>query len=225
MGIKDWPEGEGPRDKLLQKGAGQLSDAELLAVLLRNGLAGLNAVDLARSLISEFGGLRNLLYAPRNQVCRLPGVGPVKYAQLQAAAELARRVAQENLQRGQVLTNPDLTRDYLMRQLADRSYEVFAVLLLDSQHRVIQFVELFRGTIDSASVYPREVVSLVLEKKAAAVIVCHNHPSGIAEPSQADRRITERLKNALATIDVSLLDHMVVGDREIVSFAERGWIN
>jgi DNA repair protein RadC len=225
MGIKDWPEGEGPRDKLLQKGAGQLSDAELLAVLLRNGLAGLNAVDLARSLISEFGGLRNLLCASRNQVCRLPGVGPVKYAQLQAAAELARRVAQENLQRGQVLTNPDLTRDYLMRQLADRSYEVFAVLLLDSQHRVIQFVELFRGTIDSASVYPREVVSLVLEKKAAAVIVCHNHPSGIAEPSQADRRITERLKNALATIDVSLLDHMVVGDREIVSFAERGWIN
>ncbi|MEO3736798.1 RadC family protein [Shewanella baltica] len=225
MGIKDWPEGEGPRDKLLQKGAGQLSDAELLAVLLRNGLAGLNAVDLARSLISEFGGLRNLLCAPRNQVCRLPGVGPVKYAQLQAAAELARRVAQENLQRGQVLTNPDLTRDYLMRQLADRSYEVFAVLLLDSQHRVIQFVELFRGTIDSASVYPREVVSLVLEKKAAAVIICHNHPSGIAEPSQADRRITERLKNALATIDVSLLDHMVVGDREIVSFAERGWIN
>ncbi|HAY92543.1 DNA repair protein RadC, partial [Shewanella sp.] len=221
----DWPEGEGPRDKLLQKGAAHLSDAELLAVLLRNGLAGLNAVDLARSLICEFGGLRNLLCAPRNQVCRLPGVGPVKYAQLQAAAELARRVAQENLQRGQVLTNPDLTRDYLMRQLADRSYEVFAVLLLDSQHRVIQFVELFRGTIDSASVYPREVVSLVLEKKAAAVIVCHNHPSGIAEPSQADRRITERLKNALATIDVSLLDHMVVGDREIVSFAERGWIN
>lgn len=225
MGIKDWPEGEGPRDKLLQKGAAYLSDAELLAVLLRNGLAGLNAVDLARSLISEFGGLRNLLCAPKNQVCRLPGVGPVKYAQLQAAAELARRVAQENLQRGPVLTNPDLTRDYLMRQLTDRSYEVFAILLLDSQHRVIQFVELFRGTIDSASVYPREVVSLVLEKKAAAVIVCHNHPSGIAEPSQADRRITERLKNALATIDVSLLDHMVVGDREIVSFAERGWIN
>ncbi|AVV84155.1 RadC family protein [Shewanella putrefaciens] len=225
MGIKDWPEGEGPRDKLLQKGAAYLSDAELLAVLLRNGLAGLNAVDLARSLISEFGGLRNLLCAPKNQVCRLPGVGPVKYAQLQAAAELARRVAQENLQRGQVLTNPDLTRDYLMRQLTDRSYEVFAILLLDSQHRVIQFVELFRGTIDSASVYPREVVSLVLEKKAAAVIVCHNHPSGIAEPSQADRRITERLKNALSTIDVSLLDHMVVGDREIVSFAERGWIN
>ncbi|MCH1931953.1 DNA repair protein RadC [Shewanella sp. A25] len=225
MTIKDWPDGEGPRDKLLLKGAAQLTDAELLAVLLRNGLSGLNAVDLARSLIVEFGGLRGLLCASKHQVCRLPGVGPVKYAQLQAAAELARRVAQENLQRGQVLTNPDLTRDYLMRQLADRSYEVFAILLLDSQHRVIQFVELFRGTIDSASVYPREVVSLVLEKKAAAVIVCHNHPSGIAEPSQADRRITERLKNALATIDVSLLDHMVVGDREIVSFAERGWIN
>ncbi|MEH6465318.1 MAG: DNA repair protein RadC [Shewanella psychromarinicola] len=224
MGIKDWPQGEGPRDKLLLKGAGHLSDAELIAVLLRNGLAGQNAVDLAREMISQFGGLRSLLSASKSQVCKLAGVGPVKYAQLQAAAEISKRIAHENLQRGQILTNPDLTRDYLMRQLGDRSYEVFALLLLDSQHRVIQFVELFRGTIDSASVYPREVVSLVLEKKAAAVIVCHNHPSGIAEPSQADRRITERIKNALATIDVSLLDHMVVGDQEIVSFAERGWI-
>ncbi|QDE29583.1 MULTISPECIES: DNA repair protein RadC [Shewanella] len=224
MGIKDWPQGEGPREKLLLKGAGHLSDAELLAVLLRNGLAGQNAVDLAREMINQFGGLRSLLTASKTQVCKLAGVGPVKYAQLQAAAEISKRIAHENLQRGQILTNPDLTRDYLMRQLADRSYEVFALLLLDTQHRVIQFVELFRGTIDSASVYPREVVSLVLEKKAAAVIVCHNHPSGIAEPSQADRRITERIKNALATIDVSLLDHMVVGDQEIVSFAERGWI-
>ncbi|MGX9463515.1 RadC family protein [Shewanella sp. A14] len=224
MGIKDWPQGEGPREKLLLKGAGHLSDAELLAVLLRNGLAGQNAVDLAREMINQFGGLRSLLAASKAQVCKLAGVGPVKYAQLQAAAEISKRIAHENLQRGQILTNPDLTRDYLMRQLADRSYEVFALLLLDTQHRVIQFVELFRGTIDSASVYPREVVSLVLEKKAAAVIVCHNHPSGIAEPSQADRRITERIKNALATIDVSLLDHMVVGDQEIVSFAERGWI-
>jgi len=224
MGIKDWPQGEGPREKLLLKGAGHLSDAELLAVILRNGLAGQNAVDLARKMIHQFGGLRSLLSAPKSQVCKLAGVGPVKYAQLQAAAEISKRIAHENLQRGQILTNPDLTRDYLMRQLADRSYEVFALLLLDTQHRVIQFVELFRGTIDSASVYPREVVSLVLEKKAAAVIVCHNHPSGIAEPSQADRRITERIKNALATIDVSLLDHMVVGDQEIVSFAERGWI-
>ncbi|MCL1115160.1 DNA repair protein RadC [Shewanella basaltis] len=224
MGIKDWPQGEGPREKLLLNGAGQLSDAELLAVILRNGLAGQNAVDLARNMINQFGGLRSLLSAPKNQVCKLAGVGPVKYAQLQAAAEISKRIAHENLQRGQILTNPDLTRDYLMRQLADRSYEVFALLLLDTQHRVIQFVELFRGTIDSASVYPREVVSLVLDKKAAAVIVCHNHPSGIAEPSQADRRITDRIKNALATIDVSLLDHMVVGDQEIVSFAERGWI-
>ncbi|GGP52094.1 MULTISPECIES: RadC family protein [Shewanella] len=224
MGIKDWPQGEGPREKLLLNGAGQLSDAELLAVILRNGLAGQNAVDLARNMINQFGGLRSLLSASKSQVCQLAGVGPVKYAQLQAAAEISKRIAHENLQRGQILTNPDLTRDYLMRQLADRSYEVFALLLLDTQHRVIQFVELFRGTIDSASVYPREVISLVLEKKAAAVIVCHNHPSGIAEPSQADRRITERIKNALATIDVSLLDHMVVGDQEIVSFAERGWI-
>ncbi|ABE53621.1 DNA repair protein RadC [Shewanella denitrificans OS217] len=225
MAIKDWPQGEGPRDKLLQQGAARLSDAELLAVLIRNGISGQNALTTGRLLLSHFGGLRSLMTATEDKVCQIPGVGPVKYAQLQAAAEISKRISRENLQRGQILTNPDLTRDYLMRQLADRSYEVFALLLLDSQHRVIQFVELFRGTIDSASVYPREVVSLVLEKRAAAVIICHNHPSGIAEPSQADRRITERLKNALATIDVSLLDHMVVGDFEIVSFAERGWLN
>jgi len=225
LGIKDWPEGEGPREKLLLDGAQQLSDAELLAVLLRVGLKGLSAVELARMMISEFGGLRSLLTASQAQVCRLDGIGPVKYAQLQAAVEIGKRISQENLKRGKILSDPDLTRDYLMRQLRDRAYEVFAILLLDSQHRVIQFVELFRGTINSASVYPREVVSLVLEKKAAAVIVCHNHPSGVAEPSAADRRITERLKQALQTIDVSLLDHMVIGDQEIVSFAERGWIN
>ena len=225
MGIKDWPEGEGPRDKLIKFGASQLSDAEVLAVLLRNGSQGSSAVELAMGLINEFGGLRELLVASQRQVCNLSGMGPVKYAQLHAAAELSKRISQQNLKRGKILSDPDLTRDYLMRQLRDRAYEVFAVLLLDSQHRVIQFVELFRGTIDSASVYPRDVVSLVIEKKAAAVIVCHNHPSGVAEPSQADRRITERLKCALATIDVSLLDHMVVGDREIVSFAERGWID
>lgn len=225
MTIKDWPQGEGPREKLLTHGASNLSDAELLAVLLRNGLPGQNALALSRQLITQFGGLRKLLTASRKQVCKIAGVGPVKFAQLQAAAEISTRIARENLQRGQILTNPDLTRDYLMRQLANRSYEVFALLLLDNQHRVIQFVELFRGTINAASVYPREVISLVLEKSAAAVIVCHNHPSGIAEPSQADRRITERIKIALETIDVSLLDHMVVGDKEIVSFAERGWLN
>jgi DNA repair protein RadC len=224
MAIRDWPEGEGPREKMLLHGAGGLSDAELLAVLLRSGLPGQNAVDMAREMLLAFGSLRQLLAAPLEQVCRLPGVGPVKFAQLQAAAEISRRISREKLQRGTVLTNPDLTRDYLMRQLADRAYEVFAILLLDSQHRVIQFVELFRGTLDAASVYPREVVRLVLEKQAAAVIVCHNHPSGVAEPSLADRRITERLNNALTTIDVPLLDHMVVGDCEIVSFAERGWL-
>ncbi|ACA88811.1 RadC family protein [Shewanella woodyi] len=225
MGIKDWPDGEGPRDRLIKFGVSQLSDAEVLAVLLRNGSQGLNAVELARNLINEFGGLREVLAASQSQVCRLSGMGPVKFAQLRAAVELSSRVSAQNLKRGKILSDPDLTRDYLMRQLRDRAYEVFAILLLDSQHRVIQFVELFRGTIDSASVYPRDVVSLVLEKKAAAVIVCHNHPSGVAEPSHADRRITERLKCALSTIDVSLLDHMVVGDREIVSFAERGWID
>ncbi|MGS0690526.1 RadC family protein [Shewanella sp. 30m-9] len=225
MAIKDWPEGEAPREKLLNNGVKQLSDAELLAVLLRIGVKGLSAVELARTMLNEFGGLRGLLSASQMQVCRQDGIGPVKFAQIQAAVELGTRISQEKLQRGNFLSDPDLTRDYLMRQLSDRAYEVFAILLLDSQHRVIQFVELFRGTINSASVYPREVVSLVLEKNAAAVIVCHNHPSGIAELSSADRRITERLKQALQTIDVSLLDHMVVGDREIVSFAERGWID
>lgn len=225
MAIKDWPDGEGPREKLLRTGSANLSNAELLAILLRNGTRGTTALDQARQLLIEFGSLRALFCASKDKVCRLRGVGAVKYSQLQASAELARRVARENLQRGQVLTNPDLTREYLARQLADRPNEVFAILLLDSQHRVIQFVELFRGTINSASVYPREVVALVLEKNAAAVIVCHNHPSGLAEPSEADRQVTKRLKNALSTIDVSLLDHMVIGDGEIVSFAERGWIN
>lgn len=225
MAIKDWPDGEGPREKLLRTGSANLSNAELLAILLRNGTRGITALDQARQLLIEFGSLRALFCASKDKVCRLRGVGAVKYSQLQASAELARRVARENLQRGQVLTNPDLTREYLARQLADRPNEVFAILLLDSQHRVIQFVELFRGTINSASVYPREVVALVLEKNAAAVIVCHNHPSGLAEPSEADRQVTKRLKNALSTIDVSLLDHMVIGDGEIVSFAERGWIN
>ncbi|MBE8168791.1 MAG: JAB domain-containing protein [Shewanella sp.] len=225
MAIKHWPAGEGPRDKLLMRGSSYLSDAELLAVIIGNGSKNLNAVELSRELITTFGGLRALLSASSKQICRLPGVGPVKCAQLQAAAELSKRLAQERLHRGPVLDNPDITRDYLIRQLADRNYEVFAVLLLDSQHRVIQFVELFRGTINAASVYPRELVELVLEKNAAAVIVCHNHPSGVAEPSLADKHITERIKNALVTIDVALLDHLVIGDHDTVSFAERGWIN
>ena len=225
MAINEWPDGEGPREKLLQFGADHLSDAEVLAIILRNGTQKLNAVDLARELINTFGSLRALLSASSKQICRLPGIGPVKYAQLQAAAELSRRLAKENLHRGPVLANPDITRDYLTQQLLDRNYEVFAVLLLDSQHRVIQFIELFRGTINSASVYPRELVELVLNKNAAAVILCHNHPSGVAEPSQADKRITKRIENALETIEVSVLDHLVIGDRDIVSFAERGWIN
>lgn len=225
MAIKHWPQGEGPRDKLLLHGSERLSDAELLAVIIGNGSKVLNAVELSRELLTEFGGLRALFSASSKQMCRLPGVGPVKCAQLQATAELSKRLAYERLHRGPALSSPDLTRDYLARQLMDRNYEVFAVLLLDSQHRIIQFVELFRGTIDAASVYPRDLVELVLEKNAAAVIVCHNHPSGIAEPSQADKHITQRIKNALATIDVALLDHLVIGDQQSVSFAERGWIN
>ncbi len=224
MTIREWPEGEDPREKLLHYGAQRLSDAEVLAILLRNGSQQLNAVDLARELITTFGGLRALLSASSKQICRLPGIGSVKYAQLQAAAELSRRLAKENLHRGSALANPDITRDYLTQQLSDRNYEVFAVLMLDSQHRVIQFIELFRGTINSASVYPRELVELVLNKNAAAVILCHNHPSGVAEPSQADKSITTRIQKALETIEVNVLDHLVVGDRDIVSFAERGWI-
>ena len=224
MGIRDWPAGDRPREKLLQNGAQSLSETELLAIFLRTGMKGKSAVDLAREMLGEFGSLRALLSADEKDLCALPGVGPAKYAQLQAALEMGRRHLGESLERGKPLTDPAATRKYLMARFRDMPYEVFACLHLDNRHRVIAFEELFRGTIDGASVHPREVVRQALRHNAAALIFAHNHPSGVAEPSDADRRLTTRLKDALALVDIRVLDHFVVGDGEVASFAERGWV-
>ncbi|ATG72546.1 hypothetical protein CGX12_14955 [Zobellella denitrificans] len=224
MSIKDWPEGERPREKLLSRGPASLSDAELLAIFLRTGSRGMDAVTLARTLLSQFGSLRQLLQAEPRQFCEGPGLGLAKYVQLQASLELMRRFLDEKLVREHALTSPELTRQYLQAQLRDRGREVFALLLLDNQHRVIRFHELFFGTLDAAAVYPREIVALALKLGAAAVILVHNHPSGVAEPSRADRMITERIQAALGLLDIRVLDHLVVGDGETVSFAERGWL-
>lgn len=221
MPITDWPLEERPREKLLTQGSESLSDAELLAIFLRTGIRGKTAVDLSHDLLKGFNGLRQLMKADIDTFCEYPGLGQAKYAQLQAVLEMARRYLFEGLQRGDSLTSPEETRQFLSSQLRDYPHEVFAVLFLDQRHRVIHFEEMFRGTIDGASVYPREVVKKSLEFNAAAVIFAHNHPSGVAEPSQADERITKRLKDALALVDIRVLDHFVVGD-EVVSFAERG---
>ena len=224
MAIRDWPAGERPREKLLQKGAASLSEAELLAIFLRIGVKGKSAVDLARQALSHFGSLRALLTASQEDFCAIPGLGPAKYAQLQATLEMARRHLGEALERGKPLTDPAATRKYLLAKLRDMPHEVFSCLYLDNRHRVISFEELFRGTIDGASVHPREVVRAALKHNAAALIFAHNHPSGVAEPSDADRRLTRRLSDALALVDIRVLDHFVVGDGEVVSFAERGWL-
>jgi DNA repair protein RadC len=224
MAISDWPVAERPREKLLARGAPMLSDAELLAIFLRVGVAGKTAVDLARELLERFGGLRQLLAAGEVEFCAARGLGSAKYALLQAVLEMARRHLQEGLERIGAVTDPGLTRRYLQGQLRSHGREVFAALFLDSQHRMLAFEPLFFGTIDGAVVYPREVARRALHYNAAAVIVAHNHPSGIAEPSQADRRITERLRDALSLVDVHLLDHVVVGDIDNVSFADRGWL-
>ncbi|WP_136247303.1 RadC family protein [Halomonas borealis] len=222
MSIRDWPEGERPREKLLALGPEALSDAELLAIFLRVGVRGRSAVDLARDLLSVFGGLRPLLEAERSRFCAERGLGEAKFVQLQATLELSRRHLASRLAREEALTSPSLVRAYLASRLRHLGHEEFAALFLDSQHRVIRFESLFRGTLDSASVYPREVVKRALELGAGALILAHNHPSGVAEPSDADRRITARLKEALALFEIRVLDHFVVGDGEVVSFAEQG---
>lgn len=222
MAISDWPAEERPREKLLARGPASLSDAELLAIFLRTGLPGLTAVDLARSLLAEHGGLRKLLDADARRFCDSPGLGLAKYAQLQAVLEMVRRYLRETLMRGDALRNPADTRNYLTAQLRDRAHEVFACLFLDTRHRVIAFDEVFRGTIDGASVHPREIVKLALAHNAAALIFAHNHPSGIAEPSQADLRLTRRLREALQLVDIRVLDHLIVGDGAVLSFAEQG---
>jgi DNA repair protein RadC len=222
MPIKGWPEDERPREKLLARGAGALTDAELLAIFLRTGVAGKSAVDLARDLLSELDGLRGLFAADETRLRRVKGLGPAKYTQLRAVLELNRRYIGEQIGQRDVLSSPQATRAFLKTQLYRHPHEVFACLFLDNRHRVVRYEELFRGTIDGASVHPREVVRRALDVNAAAVIFAHNHPSGVAEPSQADLRITQRLKDALALIDVRVLDHFIVGEGEGTSMAERG---
>jgi len=222
MAIKDWPADERPREKLLKHGAHALSDAELLAIFLRTGVTGLSAVELSRTLLNDFGSLRALLEANKQQFCSHHGLGPAKFVQLQASLEMSRRHLESTLTRGNALTDSISTKQFLQQRLRQYPYEVFACLFLDNKHRMISFEELFRGTIDSANVYPREVVKQALAHNAAAVIFAHNNPSGIAEPSQADYAITVRLKAALATVDIRVLDHIVVGDGETVSFSEIG---
>ncbi|HDZ55570.1 MAG TPA: JAB domain-containing protein [Pseudomonas xinjiangensis] len=222
MPITDWPLAERPREKLLSQGAASLSDAELLAIFLRTGIPGRNAVDLARDLLTGFGSLRALLQADQKLFCQHAGLGPAKFVQLQAVMEMARRHLYEELKRGDALTSPGAVRQYLKSKLLGLPHEVFACLFLDNQHRVIAFEELFRGTLDSASVYPREVMKRALAHNAAALILTHNHPSGVAEPSQADMILTRRLRESLAMVDIRVLDHLVVGDGEPVSLAERG---
>ncbi len=224
MAIRDWPREERPREKLLEKGAAALSDAELLAILLRTGTRGSSALDLARDVLKSFRGLRKFIAADRRRFCAVPGLGVARFAELQAAVEISRRQLTESLKAGPSLASPRATCDFLSAKLRDLEHEVFCCLYLDKRHRLIEYEELFRGTIDGASVHPREIVKLALQRNSAAVIVAHNHPSGIAEPSQADELITQRVKEALGLVDIRLLDHIIVGDGMIVSLAERGLI-
>jgi DNA repair protein RadC len=223
MPITDWPAEERPREKLLLKGPSSLSDAELLAIFLRTGIAGKSAVDLARELLTASGSLRALLTSDRQQFCTHKGLGDAKYAQLQAVLEMARRHLGEQLKRHTSLNSPQDTQIYLQALMRDYQHEVFACLMLDTKHRVIAFRELFKGSINSASVYPREVVKQALADNAAAVILAHNHPSGVAEPSESDIQITGRLQDALQLVDIRVLDHLIIGD-EVVCFSERGLI-
>jgi len=219
MAISDWPLGERPRERLLAQGAGALSDAELLAVVLRTGIRGKSAVELGRELLARFKGVAGIFGADLSGV---KGLGPAKRAQFEAALELARRSLKDELRAASALTSPGAVRDYLRLAIADREHEVFVCLWLDAQHRVLRFEELFRGTLTQTSVYPREIVKAGLRANAAAVIFAHNHPSGAAQPSQADELLTRNLKDALALVEVKVLDHFIVAGRQAISFAERG---
>lgn len=222
MSISEWPIHERPREKLLEKGPASLSDAEILSIFLRTGREGSSALDLARELLDRFQGLRPLIDTDHKEFCETKGLGMVKYVQIQAAIELGRRYLQAGLKTGDAFTNPEQTREFLTLKLRAYPNEVFACLYLDNRHRLLSFDELFSGTIDSAQVHAREVVRAALKHNAAAVILSHNHPSGVAEPSQSDINLTRELKKALALIDVRVLDHLVIGSGEAVSFAERG---
>jgi len=222
MAITDWPAGERPRERLLKEGAQALSDAELLAIFLRVGVRGKSAVDLARDLVNTFGGLRGLFFASRGACTQVKGLGDAKYAQLQAVLEMSRRALAEEMREQDTLSSPGAVRDYLRLKLTGLPHEVFLAVFLDAQNRVIEVEELFRGTLTQTSVYPREVVKRALAHNAAGAILAHNHPSGVAEPSQADRWLTEQLKAALVLVDVRVLDHFVVAGGRSLSFAERG---
>ena len=222
MSIQNWPEQQRPREKLLNLGPGALTDAELLALLLRTGCQGMNVIDLSDHLIQRFGGLSKLLNAEHSELSKIKGLGTAKITQLNAILELCRRVLTQKLNHSDTLNNPDATRHYLQLHFQGAEREQFACLLLDTRHRIIALETLFQGTIDSAAVYPREVVKLALRLNASAVILCHNHPSGDPTPSQADIRITERLKSALQLVDIQVLDHMIVGHGDILSMAEHG---
>ena len=222
MAIKDWPFAERPREKLLHQGAIYLSDAELLAIFIRNGTQDKTAIDIARQMLNDHGDLRKLLNLSIIEFCQYAGVGKVKYAQLQAALEIGRRYLKRKLEKGCVLDSPKTSREYLQLRLRDKPYEVFYAMFLDNKNQILASKELFRGTIDGASVPIREVVKEALYHNAAAMIVAHNHPSGIAEPSLADKNMTIQLKQALDMVGVKLLDHFVIGDGEAVSLAERG---
>jgi len=220
--IKTWPSGERPRERLVQSGPNHLSDAELLAILLGRGAPGLSAVDLARTLLSAFGGIRGVLNASQQSVHQMYGMGPGKSAVLVATRECCCRYLEAKLAPGKRIGSPKDSQNFLLARLRDRPHEVFCCLFLDNRHRVLAFDELFRGTIDNTTVYPREVVKQALQRNAAAVILAHNHPSGVAEPSEADKMITRRINDALDLVDVRLLDHFIVGDGTCVSLASRG---
>ncbi len=224
MGINNWPAGERPRERLIQRGAAALSDAELLAIFLRTGVTGKSAVDLARDVLTQFGTLTNMFAASQIEFCKIHGMGQAKFVQLQAVLEMSRRALHEEMQAGDALNSPQAVRKYLLLQLQSRQQEVFMVIFLDAQHRVLAAEEMFHGTLTQASVYPREVVKRALFHNAAAVIFAHNHPSGVAEPSQSDRMLTDALKQALALVEVRTLDHFIVAGSQCLSFAERGML-
>jgi len=221
MAISDWPAAERPRERLLEKGPEHLSDAELVAVLLRTGVRGKSAVELARDLLTQYEGVTRMLEAGAG-LEEVKGLGPAKRAQFAAALELARRALREELKQNAALTSPGAVRDYLRLAIGARTHEVFVCLWLDAQHRVVRVDEAFRGTLTQTSVYPREIVKAALAVNAAAVIFAHNHPSGAAQPSRADELLTRSLQEALALVDVKVLDHFVIAGNQAISFAERG---
>lgn len=220
MAISNWPVSERPREKLLQKGVAALSDTELLAIFLRTGITGKSAVDLARELLSYYGNLTNIFAATQTNFCQFPGMGVAKYTQLQAVLEMARRALGEELKTGNAMNSPALVRDFLRLSLANKPHEVFVAIFLDAKNHTIATEELFSGTLTQTSVYPREVIKRALHYNAAAVIFAHNHPSGVAEPSMDDKILTQSLKQALAIVDVKVLDHFIVGNGTAMSFAE-----